>query len=274
MTPIVYNPEQKIEYDFISVAKIPVFIEQCGRLPVYSEPYGTSDLCLAHDAGYVARVFDLTESNGFGTYDPMLNLSLLYSNSNVWTGVEIAKQKGVACAASQGFHHAGYRYGGGFCTFNGLVIAALKWYNENGSKVLILDGDAHWGDGTDDIIKELAIEDHVINVTPDRTEQRPWVFAQFWQWVADLIDAHRPGLIIYQAGADAWVQDPLRSGYLSREQLEWRDRAVFSAALQSSTPCVWTLAGGYSKPIQRTVDIHLATLKQCDGVYYGIKQAT
>jgi hypothetical protein len=52
------------------------------------------------------------------------------------------------------------------------------------------------------------------------------------------------------------------------EQLAMRDRAIFQAARDFETPLVWNLAGGYSHPTQKVVDIHLQTLIICDEVCY------
>jgi len=50
----------------------------------------------------------------------------------------------------------------GYCTFNGLVIAAREALMSGVSKVLIIDGDAHYGDGTDSCVESrgLSKKDH------------------------------------------------------------------------------------------------------------------
>jgi acetoin utilization deacetylase AcuC-like enzyme len=97
----------------------------------------------------------------------------------------------------------------------------------------------------------------------------PWSTSMWLDWTQGLIDSHGPGIILYQAGADAWIDDPYGSGYLDRLQLAKRDRGIFIAAKEASVPLVWNLAGGYSTPIERTLSIHLETLTQSDRVYYG-----
>jgi len=48
--------------------------------------------------------------------------------------------------------------------------------------------------------------------------------------------------VLYQAGADPHIDDPL-GGILSSEQMSWRDRQVFEKLGHLSL--VWNLAGGY-----------------------------
>ncbi len=40
---------------------------------------------------------------------------------------EIALSEGACANIAQGFHHAVYEYGGGFCTFNGLALVAQQY---------------------------------------------------------------------------------------------------------------------------------------------------
>ena len=88
-------------------------------------------------------------------------------------------------------------------------------------------------------------------------------------YFAHLIEYYKPGIILYQAGADAWDEDPYQAGYLSKEGLRHRDEGLFRAAADAEIPVVWNLAGGYADPMQLTIDIHLQTLKMSDEVYYG-----
>ena len=273
MTPIFFHPKQRSSYDFVSLSKIPMFIDQSIRIPHSDfEPFSDQQFMRAHEPKYVHNVFSQRTVNGFGNRNPSVNESLRYSNASFLAAARSAlENRIVTCSASQGFHHAHYNNGYGYCTFNGLMIAAADLVEKAG-KILILDGDAHLGDGTDDIIDELRLEKHVINVTRGRgfkEQMTNWTVQNIWdQWASDLLSHYRPGIIFYQAGADAWDQDPYNAGYLSMEQLAMRDRAIFQAARDFKTPLVWNLAGGYSHPTQKVVDIHLQTLNICDEVCY------
>jgi hypothetical protein len=52
-----------------------------------------------------------------------------------------------------------------------------------------------------------------------------------------------------------------------------RDRGIFLAARVAGVPLVWNLAGGYSEPMQQTIDIHLMTLQQSDEVLHATAEA-
>ena len=280
-TPIFYHPAQEVAFDFISVAKIPEFIHQLeGDVRSNFEPYTAIDFEEAHHREYVRGVLKNVAPNGFGTIDPEITNSLLYSNAGHWAAAKHVLQQGgvrggVACSATQGFHHAHFEDGYGFCTFNGLMITAMKALRNGATNVLIIDGDGHHGDGTEDVLDHLMIRGRVTNITrPDigRPVHSHWN-AEMWQSFAKgLIRSSKAGIILYQAGADAWDQDPYGAGYLSKEGLAARDRGIFTAAREAGVPLVWNLAGGYSKPMQHTIDIHLQTLAISDEVYYAANQ--
>ena len=70
-------------------------------------------------------------------------------------------------------------------------------------------------------------------------------------------------LVLYQAGADPHIDDPL-GGWLTTEQLYRRDRAVFEGLQRLGIPVAWNLAGGYQRDedggIRPVLDIHDNTL--------------
>ena len=87
----------------------------------------------------------------------------------------------------------------------------------------------------------------------------------------ELIQRHQPKLVLYQAGADAWDQDPYEAGYLSKCHMGFRDSGIFRSAKKHLIPIAWNLAGGYSEPMQKTIDLHLQTLKISDQTFEGVK---
>ena len=70
------------------------------------------------------------------------------SNGGAVAAARAARAGGVAGSLSSGLHHAGRDRGAGFCTFNGLVLAARAALSEGAARVLVLDLDAHCGGGT------------------------------------------------------------------------------------------------------------------------------
>ena len=114
-TPVFYHPAQEVAFDFISVAKIPEFIHQLeGDVRSNFEPYTAIDFEEAHHREYVRGVLKNVAPNGFNTIDPEITNSLLYSNAGHWAAAKhVLENGGVACSATQGFHHAHFEDGYG-----------------------------------------------------------------------------------------------------------------------------------------------------------------
>ena len=90
----------------------------------------------------------LAEAQGF-PWDPGLWTMVTATTGGVVAAVEAAREDGVAGSLSSGLHHARADRGAGFCTFNGLAVAARL---AGLRSVLILDLDAHCGGGTHALI--------------------------------------------------------------------------------------------------------------------------
>ena len=135
-------------------------------------------------------------------------------------------------------------------------------------KLAIVDCDYHYGDGTQAIIDAQQLSDRVLHVSFGKTFKKPHQAADYLTCVRQLrgrFEVFRPELVLYQAGADAHVDDPL-GGLLSSEEMRERDRIVFSIACEMSIPISWNLAGGYQMEldgsIPRVVALHLNTFEE------------
>jgi len=205
-------------------------------------PAFREELVSVHSMDYVDSVLNGTRRNGFGTQDQRTLAHVLAANGAMRTAAELAlKNPGDPILAPvSGFHHAGFADGHGYCTFNGLVLAALVALGcPIVGRVLIIDGDGHYGDGTDDVIARLGLGAYIRNVT--RMSRTTW----FHRIDAALRDGPW-NLILYQAGADAHENDPYGVGYLTDNDWRDRDEMVFLTAMTTRTPIVWNLAGGYN----------------------------
>jgi acetoin utilization deacetylase AcuC-like enzyme len=85
--------------------------------------------------------------------------------------------------------------------------------------------------------------------------------------VPDLLAGFRPELAVYLAGADPWRDDRFGRLALSKAGLEERDRLVLGACRDAGVPVVVTMAGGYARDTEDTVDIHVATLRVAAGMH-------
>lgn len=131
-------------------------------------------------------------------------------------------------------------------------------------RVGILDCDQHYGDGTAEIMAALHIDwiRHVSQEHWSPGDAKPFIHA-LPEVVRSFADCD---LLIYQAGADPHISDPL-GGFLSTEDLAARDRVVFSVAKTIGVPVVWNLAGGYQEPLSRVLEIHRNTMIACVAAY-------
>ena len=133
-------------------------------------------------------------------------------------------------------------------------------------RIGVLDFDQHYGDGTEDIIQTLGIDfvRHYTAAEDYHSESRALEFlARIPEFVAAMSDCD---VVLYQAGADPHVDDPLRR-WLTTAQLAERDRLVFETARQLRIPLTWNLAGGYQKPLRKVLNIHDNTMRACADAY-------
>ena len=241
-------------------------------------PATVNELCLAHDRAFVVDVLAGRRVNGFGNRSANVAASLPFTTGAMLTAARLVLTPGgprAACAPVSGFHHAGHTEAGGFCTFNGLMVTALAILAERRARrVVILDCDHHYGDGTDDILARVAASsDGIHHFTAGRTFSRPPHAPAFFEHLdrelAGLVGAD---LVLYQAGADPHVNDPL-GGWLTDEQLRQRDARVFAGAARLGVPLVWNLAGGYQRDaaggIGPVLAIHRATAREHGRVFGG-----
>jgi acetoin utilization deacetylase AcuC-like enzyme len=231
---------------------------------VQPQPARLAELCRAHDASYVREVLACRRANGFGRTCPDIAASLPWTTGSFLSAARHAAATGEpALSPTSGFHHAGWDSAGGFCTFNGLMVAALALRQESlANRVAILDLDRHFGDGTRDIIRRLSADwiQHYTFGAEGVGRQGAG------KWLADLPEIvertiRGSDIVFYQAGADPHIDDPL-GGVLTSEQLALRDRIVFEVCRSRGVGVVINLAGGYQRPIQKVVDLHCETLSQ------------
>ena len=257
---IHYDPRQSVsglESYSPSAGKPADFVELAGNYrydldgPAHwgdVQPVTRDDLVRVHHPAYVEGVFAGTTLNGFENRDPRVPTSCLWTIGSLLAAARSAlgHPAAVQCSPSSGFHHAGYAWGGGFCTFNGLLVVAARLLAEKpGLKIGILDCDFHYGDGTVDILKKLpdlakSIRHHTsglhFHAGDDPDEFSLWLDES----IADL-NAFGCDLVLYQAGADMHIEDPL-GGLLDDAQMRQRDRTVFTKVRAA---VAWNLAGGY-----------------------------
>lgn len=234
-------------------------------------PVTVDELCRAHDRSFVEGVISSKIDNGFGNKSPQVAASLQYTSGAMLAAARHAiKTKGAAVAPVSGFHHAGFDNAEGFCTFNGLMVTALALQAEGVQRIGILDLDMHYGNGTDDIIRRLSVQ-NVKHFTGGAHFTEPSQVKLFFgalpnilNWLSDC------EVVLFQAGADPHINDPY-GGWLTTEEMRQRDAMVFDALKASGVPVAWDLAGGYQVErdgtIPKVLEIHDNTMRECVRVY-------
>jgi acetoin utilization deacetylase AcuC-like enzyme len=244
-------------------------------------PATLEELCLAHDPEFVKNVLLGKRANGFGNKSPAVAASLLYTTGSMLSAARHALASGGAAAAPcSGFHHAGYASAEGFCTFNGLMVAALALKKAGKvERVGILDLDYHYGNGTDNIIRKLGCEKWIWHFTGGARYTSPSQVPEFFRdKLPEVLAAMTTcDLVLYQAGADAHIDDPY-GGWLTTMQLLERDAIIFSALRDADVPVAWNLAGGYQVEkdgsIPKVLEIHDNTMRECVSAFSAPKDAS
>lgn len=219
-----------------------------------------SDFYLAHSKTFVDAVLELERSNGFSNKSKEIADSLPFTSGSFFSAAQYALEKNEnTFSPTSGFHHASFLSPSGFCTFNGLMISAIKIKEmQLANRIGIIDCDQHYGDGTDDIIKKLKttyVKHYTFGgegISPGYADR--WLI-DFEKIVSEFYDVE---IIFYQAGADPHIDDPL-GGTLTSEQMRRRDEILFSTAKKLGIPIVWNLAGGYQTPIENVLELHKTT---------------
>lgn len=252
---------------------------------VEPEPIDPSVLRQLHNPAFVDAFLTgkapLAQSQRF-IWSEQLRDAVLYIQGGQLRAADIALAEGVAANIAQGFHHAEYDYGGGYCTFNGLALLAQQHANK---RVFVLDCDQHGGNGTAEFTRSLQ---NLFNYTifglryGCREYERSvnaWISrdqGSFAQYQAALNDAFariltwKTDLLVYQAGMDCHQRDPFGSSWFDSDCLYRRDQMVFEFANQHQIPILFVLAGGY-QALPALTELHVATFYAAHSVYFGAK---
>ena len=185
--------------------------------------------------------------------------------------------RGTAVHLGGGFHHAFADHAEGFCYLNDLAVAIRALQAEGAlRRAAVVDLDVHQGNGTaaifqgDSDVFTLSVHQENNYPMPKQTSDLDFGLADGTGDEAYLgvlgralerVFAHEPQAVLYQAGADPYVDDLLGGLRLSREGLARRDRAVLEGCAKRGIPCVVTLGGGYARDPWDTVAIHATTCR-------------
>lgn len=255
------------------------------RLELIEAPAASdTQLLYAHDPGYLLKVIEGKLSPeeqkeiGFPWSEKMVERSRRSAGATI-AAAKTAIQEGISGNLAGGTHHAYRNMGSGFCVFNDSAVAARSLQKEISPhlRIAIIDLDVHQGNGTASILQQdtsiFTLSIHGENNFPFKKEIsdldlgladgcNDQAYIQSLNQCLDQLDScFKPNFIIYLAGADPHEGDRLGRLKLSKLGMKSRDEIVFQYAQDKQIPLAFSMAGGYGKDIESTVDIHLQTIQ-------------
>lgn len=256
-----------------------------GQIELVEAPSATdTQILYAHDPNYLIKIItgDLSPKEqreiGFPWSEKMVERSRRSAGATI-AAAKTALNEGIAANLAGGTHHAYRDMGSGFCVFNDSAISARTLQKEVSTKmkVAIIDLDVHQGNGTASILQHDAsiftLSLHGENNFPFKKEMSDLdvglmdgcndalYLKHLHQSLEELESRFAADFIIYLAGADPHEGDRLGRLKISKDGMRLRDEAVFEFALNRQLPLAFSMAGGYGKEIDSTVDIHFQTIK-------------
>lgn len=244
-------------------------------------------IVLAHDAEYLRRVKGglLTRAElraiGFPWSEAMVERARRSIGATL-AACRSAMGQGTAANLAGGTHHAFSDRGEGYCVLNDSAVAVRVLQAEGCvRRAVVIDCDVHQGNGTAAIFRSdptvFTFSIHGANNFPPCKEQsdldielpdgagdREYLDA-LETGLADAFAAAHADLAVYLAGADPYFDDRLGRLAMTRGGLIERDRMVLAACDRAGIPVAVTMAGGYARNIEDTVDINYATLETAAG---------
>jgi acetoin utilization deacetylase AcuC-like enzyme len=283
------------KYSLLREALTLAGVVDCGNFHV-PQPVTLEQLNLAHEAEYVRRAVtgELTRSEilriGF-PWSPQLIERSRRSSGATYEAGKVALQSGFSANLAGGTHHAQWDCGEGYCVFNDSIVAARSLQQDGLiRRAVIVDTDVHQGNGTaqiargDDSIFTFSM--HGAKNFPLRKEISDLDIAladgttdgefldELETGLKQSIDAARPDIIVYLAGADPFLDDTLGRLKLTKSGLAARDRVVYQTAIAKGLPVVVSMAGGYARNVLDTVEIHFQSIAQGAEMLLGCPQKT
>ena len=245
------------------------------------------DIYIAHERKYVdsfiAGRLSNKEKREIGLQpwnDQIVNRTRYIMGGSLGALKSAINSNGIAGNMAGGTHHAYHSKGSGYCIFNDLAICArvAKRDYKTVNNVLIIDLDVHQGDGTASIFSN---DDSVFTFSmhcesnfplkkmvsdldiPLKKGMRDEEYLNILNVNLDRLSQIPSDIIFFQAGVDVLDSDGLGYLSISKSGLIKRNKMVLDFAKRQNLPLVIFMGGGYSKPIEHTVDAFVDLFKQC-----------
>ncbi|RKZ06695.1 hypothetical protein DRQ05_04330 [bacterium] len=266
----------------------------------HPEPAPIELLEKAHTRAYIERVHLLEKRRGFLSVDTQILPGSIDAARLIVGGTVAAAKAAIEEGIALGFgglHHAGPDYGEGFCIFNDIAVAAKVLLDEGLERVMLIDTDAHQGNGTMDIFYNdprvlfVSIHQDPATIYPGRgfvgeigsgdgagfTVNIPMPMLAggrlyhraMEEIVFPLLDAFNPQIIIRYGGSDPLYTDTLTNLGLEMDQLTELTGSIATLARERRTPLADLFLSGYGPYV---LEGWLAIIKGTLGVEMELRE--
>jgi acetoin utilization deacetylase AcuC-like enzyme len=254
--------------------------ETCPALRISSaEPVPYSDLLRVHTRDYL-RGLELgmlaQNRTGFELSSTLFQRCRLETGGTI-SALEAALAEGLAANLAGGTHHAFPDRGAGFCLLNDVAVAIRVLRTRiTQLRVLVIDTDAHQGDGTHFIFRDdplvFTYSIHVGKNYPSRKEPGDLdvplarfvsgevYLAELRRSLPMVVDRFNPDVLIWVSGVDPHENDRFGQMQLRTEDLSSRDRFILELYRTYEIPMAILFGGGYNRAPGETGRLHAATV--------------
>jgi len=243
------------------------------------EPATREELSLVHTEAYLDDLFSLRWTHRTIPSELPISEEIVRAFALAAGGTTLACQcaleTGFAMNLTGGFHHAFPDHAEGFCYINDIAVA-IRVLQSRGllKRAAVVDLDVHQGNGTAFIFQTepsvFTFSMHQENNYPVKQRSDLDIglddgagdeeyLALLERHLPDILDSHRPELVVYVAGADPYEHDLLGGLALTLDGLRQRDLCVIRHCATRSIPIAAVLGGGYAEDFADTVRIHATT---------------
>ncbi len=240
---------------------------------------GIEELRYVHTTDYVEALrtgepYDLASTGG-DWFPGFLEISLSVLGGYLGA-IDAALTEGIAGVAGGGGHHAFPEHGGALCPVNDVAIGIHHLRRKGIRRILVLDLDAHFGNGTADCVPndpEVFLFDFHGPSSDFWNLDTPHLFRNFHgepdaslylrtlrKELPRVLDEFQPEFCIYAAGMDVFSGTPNPPLRLRFPDIEKRDAFVFDTLVGRGIPVAYTHSGGYASH-ETVVALHLITAR-------------
>ena len=209
----------------------------------------------------------------------IIERTLLITGGSI-QALDSAIYNGISGNLAGGTHHAHYSYGSGYCIFNDIAVCASYCKNnyKNFQNILIIDLDVYQGDGTASLMKKeksiftfsihcetnfpLKKENSDIDISLKKDTSDTEYLNVLYSNLKSL-EKIEADIVFFQAGVDSLEKDSLGHMKMTNDGMRKRNEMVLDFSKKRNCPVLVFMGGGYSEPIDHTVEAFRTLFIQC-----------